>query len=424
MKPHLDVEFAAFVGIDWSDTKHDICLQAANSEEREWAVVPHRPAAIDAWASALRQRFGGRPVAVCLELAKGPLVYALQKYDFLVLFPVHPATLAKYREAFTPSHAKADPTDAQLALELLLRYRAKLKALTPQSVPMRMLLRLVEQRRRLVGEQNRISNRLTDALKQYFPDVLAWFPDKDTVLFCAFLTRWPTLKQLKRARRATLQSFFHDHHVRSQSRIDERLRAIKSATPLTDDPAVIRPTQLLALALVEQLRVTLQAIESFDAEIATVSQTLPDYSLFRALPGAGATLAPRLLAAFGEQRERYQSAAEVQRYTGIAPVTESSGKTHWVHWRLQCPTFLRQTFVEWAGATIPRSFWAAAYYRQQRAKGCSHHAAVRALAFKWIRILYRCWQTRTPYDEATYLNALSRRGSPLLASIGKVAKNT
>jgi transposase len=424
MKPPPDVEFAAFAGIDWSDTKHDICLQAAHSQEREFVVLAHRPAAIEAWAGALRQRFGGQPVAVCLELAKGPLVYALQKHDFLVLFPVHPATLAKYREAFAPSHAKADPTDAQLALELLLRYRAKLKALTPQSVPMRMLLRLVEQRRRLVGEQNRISNRLTDALKQYFPDVLAWFPDKDTPLFCDFLTRWPTLKQLKRARRATLQSFFHDHHVRSQSRIDARLRAIKSATPLTDDRAVIRPNQLLVLALIAQLRVTLQAIESFDAEIATLSKTLPDYALFRALPGAGATLAPRLLAAFGEQRERYQSAAEVQRYTGIAPVTESSGKKHWVHWRLQCPTFLRQTFVEWAGATIPRSFWAAAYYRQQRDKGCSHQAAVRALAFKWIRILYRCWQTRTPYDEATYLNALSRRGSPLLASIAKVAKNT
>src|SRR5216683_2368580 len=424
MKPPPEVAFAAFVGIDWSDTKHDICLQAGNSEEREFAVVPHCPAAIDAWASALRQRFGGQPVAVCLELAKGPLVYALQKYDFLVLFPVHPATLAKYRQAFTPSRAKADPTDAELALELLLRYRAKLKPLTPQSVPMRMLLRLVEQRRRLVGEQSRISNRLTDALKQYFPDVLAWFPDKDTLLFCDFLSRWPTLKQLKRTRRATLQAYFHDHHVRSQSRIDERLHAIKSATPLTDDLAVILPNQLLVLALVEQLRVTLRAIESFDAEIASISQTLPDYSLFRALPGAGATLAPRLLAAFGEQRERYQSAAEVQRYTGIAPVTESSGKKHWVHWRLQCPTFLRQTFVEWAGATIPRSFWAAAYYRQQRAKGCSHHAAVRALAFKWIRILYRCWQTRTPYDESTYLNALKRRGSPLLASIAATAKNT
>jgi transposase len=423
MKPPPEVAFAAFVGIDWSDTKHDICLQAGNSEEREWAVVPHRPAAIDAWASALRQRFQGRPVAVCLELAKGPLVYALQKYDFLVLFPVHPATLAKYREAFVPSHAKADPTDAQLALELLLRYRAKLKVLAPQSAPMRMLQRLVEQRRRLVGDQSRISNRLTDALKQYFPDVLTWFPDKDTLLFCDFLSRWPTLNQLKRTRRATLQAFFHDHHVRSQARIDERLRAIKAATALTDDLAVILPNQLLVLALVEQLRVTLQAIDRFDAEIATVSETLPDYALFRALPGAGASLAPRLLAAFGEQRERYQSAAEVQRYTGIAPVTESSGKKHWVHWRLQCPTFLRQTLVEWAGATIPRSFWAAAYYRQQRDKGCSHQAAVRALAFKWIRILYRCWQTRTLYDESTYLNALKRRGSPLLASIAMTAKN-
>jgi transposase len=115
---------------------------------------------------------------------------------------------------------------------------------------------------------------------------------------------------------------------------------------------VIRPNQLLVLALVEQLRVTLRAIDSFDAEIATVSQTLPDYALFRVLPGAGATLAPRLLVAFGEQRERYGSAAEVQRYAGIAPVTESSGKKHWVHWRRQCPTFVRQTFVEWAGATI------------------------------------------------------------------------
>ena len=423
MKPQPDSEFAAFIGIDWADAKHDICLQVASSEEREFAVLPHRADAIEAWAAALRQRFAGRPVAVCLELAKGPLVYALQKYDFLVLFPINPSTLAKYREAFNPSRAKDDPTDAELALELLVRYRAKLKALQPQSAAMRMLLRLVEQRRRLVGDKNRISNRLSDALKQYYPQALSWFQERDTTVFCDFLTRWPTLKRVKRARKATLQSFFHDHHVRSQARIDERLRAIKSATPLTDDPAVILPNQLLVLALVEQLRVTLQAIERFDAEIATVSETLPDYALFRALPAAGPAFAPRLLAAFGEQRERYHSAAELQHYTGIAPVTERSGNKHWVHWRLQCPTFIRQTFVEWAGATIPRSFWAAAYYRQQRAKGCSHHAAVRALAFKWIRILYCCWQTRTPYDESTYLNALKRRGSPLLASIMETAKN-
>ena len=136
--------------------------------------------------------------------------------------------------------------------------------------------------------------------------------------------------------------------------------------------------------------------------------------MFDALPGAGPSMAPRLLVAFGEQRQRFKNAAELQRYSGIAPVTERSGKKHWAHWRWQCPTFLRQTFVDWAAQTINKSFWAGVYYRQQRDKGCSHQATVRALAFKWIRILYRCWQTRTPYNEAVYLKALKRRGSPLL----------
>jgi hypothetical protein len=209
--------------------------------------------------------------------------------------------------------------------------------------------------------------------------------------------------------------------VRYANVIEERIAAIQSAMPLTEDEAIIAPQRLRVEALVAELRVVLAAIERFDAEIERLAPALPDYALFRALPGAGPALAPRLLAAFGEQRDRYQNAAELQNYAGIAPVTERSGKKSWVHWRLQCPKFLRQTFVEWAAETIPRSFWAGAYYRQQRDKGSTHQAALRALAFKWIRILYRCWQTRTPYDESVYLNALKRRGSPLLKSIAQVA---
>src|SRR6266851_88364 len=418
MTPPPEVACAAFVGIDWSDTKHDICLQAGHSEEREFAVVPHRPAAIDAWAASLRQRFRGRPVAVCLELAKGPLVYALQKHDFLVLFPVNPATLARYRQAFTPSHVKDDPTDAEYQLELLVRHRDKLQALKAQSPPMRALTSLVEERRLLIDETKRITNRLTNTLKQYYPQAVQWFEAKNTILFCDFLSRWPTLKQVKHARKATLQAFFWEHHVRHPKGVEERLAGIQAATPLTEDVAVITPHRLLAQALVDQLRAILQAIERFDAEISTLSRTLPDYALFDALPGGGPALAPRLLVALGEQRERFLAATELQRYSGIAPVTERSGNKSWVHWRWQCPKFLRQTFVEWAAQTINRSFWAGAYYRQQRAKGSSHQAAVRALAFKWIRILYRCWQTRTPYDETTYLNALSKRGSPLIRNLG------
>jgi hypothetical protein len=98
----------------------------------------------------------------------------------------------------------------------------------------------------------------------------------------------------------------------------------------------------------------------------------------------------------------------------VAPVTDRSGNKSWVHWRYSCARFLRQSFVEWAKETIPRSFWAKAFYEQHRANGASHNAALRALAFKWIRILYRCWVDRVPYDESRYLIALQKRGAPLL----------
>jgi len=417
MKPQASEAFAAFVGLDWADAKHDVCLQAAGTEHREFLSLQHSPEEINAWVQTLRTRFNGLPVAVCLELNKGPIVSALRTYDFLVLFPVNPLTVAKYREAFTPSRAKDDPTDAELQVEILLKHRDKLTPLSPQSPTMRALAQLVEHRRRLVGDKVRLTNRLTSALKNYFPHVLQWFQDKDTGIFCDFLSHWPTLKAAQLARRTTLERFFRTHHVRSADVITTRIEAIKSAVALTTDEGVITPHALLVQGLVAQLRVTLQAIADFDKAIAQRAQDHPDFPLFDALPGAGAVFAPRLLVAFGEQRERYASAEELQKYAGMAPVTERSGKKSWVHWRLQCPKFLRQTFVEWAAESTRHSFWAQVYYQQQRDKGKAHQAAVRALAFKWIRILYRCWQERTPYNESVYLQALNRRSAPLLHNL-------
>src|SRR5215468_5714594 len=135
--------FAAFIGIDWADAKHDICLQAAGTAKRECSILDHQPEALDEWVRTLRTRFKGQPIAICLELKKGPLVSALRQHDFLVLFPVNPLTLARYREAFTPSQAKDDPPDAELQLALLLKHRDKLKPLQPQSPTMRALEQLV-----------------------------------------------------------------------------------------------------------------------------------------------------------------------------------------------------------------------------------------------------------------------------------------
>ena len=251
--------------------------------------------------------------------------------------------------------------------------------------------------------------------------MLQWFQETDTAIFCDFLSRWPTLKAAQLARRATLAAFFHAHHVRAADVIAPRLQALKSAMPLTTDAGVIAPSALLVQALVSQLRVTLQAIKDFDDASAQRAQAHPDFPLFAALPGAWAVFAPRLLVAFGAQRERDTSAAELQQYAGIAPVTERSGKTSWVHWRYQGPKFLRHTCVEWAAESIRHSFWARVYSQQQRDKGKAHQAAVRALAFKWLRMLFRCWQERTPYNESVYLNARNRRGSSLLHNLAKEA---
>src|SRR5512142_1868349 len=176
-------EFAAFIGIDWADRKHDVCLQVAETGKRERFVIEHRPKVLHAWAEQLRERFGGVPVAVCVELAKGPIVSALLEHDFLVVFPVQPSLLAKYRDAFTPSRAKDDPTDAEFALELLLRYPDRLPRLKPESPAMRSLRQLVETRRTLVDDRVRVMNRITASLKAYFPQVLDLFREKETGVF-------------------------------------------------------------------------------------------------------------------------------------------------------------------------------------------------------------------------------------------------
>ena len=179
-------EFAALIGIDWSDRKHEVCLFETTTARRQASTLEHSPQAIDEWATALRARYGGRPVAVCLEQSRGPLIYALLKYDFLVLYPVNPRTLSRFREAFAPSRHKDDPPDAAFLAELLLHHRERLRAWRPDDERTRTLRLLVEHRRRLVSDQTRTSNRLTSLLKCYFPQALEWFPDVRTTLVCDF----------------------------------------------------------------------------------------------------------------------------------------------------------------------------------------------------------------------------------------------
>jgi transposase len=408
-------QFAAFIAIDWSDAKHDICLFDASTSKKEDSILKHTPEDLEAWASALRARFAGQPIAVCLEQSRGPLIYALLKYDFFVLYPINPTTLAKYREAFSPRRAKDDPRDADSLLELLIHHRDRLRAWRPDDAKTRTLPYLVEHRRRLGNDRTRISNRMTALLKAYFPHVLQGFDDIRTTLVCDVLLRWPTCESIKKVRPSTLEKFFHEHHSMRKDTLSNRIAAIKEAVPLTTDQAVMTSSVLMIKALAPQMQTTIDAIREFDQEIEKLCRPHKDDHLFAALPGAGPVYAARLTAAMGTDSNRWTTVEELLCFSGVAPVMERSGKSTWIRWRSCCPKFLRQSFHEYAGESINHSFWAKAYDLSQRARGKSHQAAVRALAFKWIRIIYTCWQTCTPYSEVRDLESLRKKGSPLLA---------
>jgi transposase len=406
-------EWAAFAAIDWADRKHFWRLVAAGSEQQEQGEVDNTPEAVDLWAIQLHRRFAGRPIAVCLEQSRGQLVCLLAKYPHLVLFPVHPKTAADYRKTFCPSGAKSDPGDTASLLDLLRRHRDQLRRLRPDTVSTRLLQSLVEGRRMLVDEKTRQKNRLTACLKIYFPQMLKWFDAVDSPLTGAVLQRWGSLLELRRAHPGTLRRFFRKHNCRDEERIRERIEGIPQAMPATEDEAIVEGESRKAKALVKVIAALRDAIAEYDQRIAEVVAEHPDGSLFASLPGAGPALVPRLIVAFGTLRERFESARDLQQLSGIAPVTESSGNSAQVHMRVACPKFLRQTFHEFAGHSIAKSEWAKVFHTVRTENRQKHHSVVRALAYRWIRIIYRCWQDRRPYDEQVYMRSLQRRGSPL-----------
>jgi transposase len=371
-------EFAAFVAIDWADRRHVWVLQTAASHQRESGELEQTAEAIEVWASGLAARFGGRPIAVGLEQSRGALLYALTKYQHLVIYPVHPTMLSKFREAMCPSGAKDDPRDADLLMDILTQHRKRLRPLKPDTVETRTLQLLTENRRALVDEKTSQSNSRTGALKLYFPQVVQWFDRVDSPLVGALLQRWPTLEQLRQQDAATLRQFFLEHDKSGgEARLENRLEQIRLAQSATLDQAVIQSATLNVRILIRVIQALREGIVELDKEIERITKAHPNYPVMDSFPGAGQALVPRLIAGVGTQRERFPSAVQLQAYTGIAPVTERSGGRKRVHMRYACPKFLRQTFHEWAGHSIAWSEWARVYYQQQLSRGKAHHKACR-----------------------------------------------
>ncbi|MGH6629051.1 MAG: IS110 family transposase, partial [Burkholderiales bacterium] len=272
-------------------------------------TLANTPEAIRDWIGQLRHRFGGRPVALALEKSRSGLVHTLMQYDFVVLYPLNAAAVARYRQAFATSRAKDDPTDAELLADLLAKHRDEFRPWTPDTATTRELAALGEARRQAVNLRTNLSNRLTATLKSYYRQALELIgEDVYSPLALEFLTKWPNLPALQRARAETVRRFYYAHNSRRADVIEERLQLIATATPLTTDAAIVEPAMLTVQMLVEQLRALAGAIRRYESRQAESFAAHEDAPLFASCPGAGAIFAPRLLAAFGSDRQRYDSA--------------------------------------------------------------------------------------------------------------------
>lgn len=411
-------KFTAFVGIDWADQKHDISVASTIGGSPLHQVIPHTPEALSEWVGKLRQQYPEGNIAICLEQSKGALIFHLLGYDFLTLFPVNPKSLARFREVFTASGAKSDFSDADYLRELVTLHHDRLRPWRPDDEQSRTISFLAEGRRKAVADRTRLTNRLRSTLKMYFPQALELMGGTlYNTMALDFLRNWPQLCDVQRAKMKTIQKFYITHNSRSSERIKERLIYINSAVPLTTDQAVIKNCLIIIKMLIGQISQLNNAIDEFDMELKSLYDKHPDKDIFDSFPGSGDALGPRLLSAWGTERDRYDSADSMQKYSGIAPVTKASGKSKIVVRRLACSKFLLQTFHEFANCSRQSSVWAQAYYEMLRSHGKTHHTAIRSLAFKWIRIMYRCWQDRTRYDEVKYLQALKKSNSLVLKFI-------
>jgi len=404
-----------FIGIDWADKEHVLHLISSENNKHSTEKLQQQPEAIAEWVKQLRQRFPEHRLMVILEQSRGALFAALAEYSELELYPVNPKQLSRYRDSFFPSGGKNDPVDAKLLANFLKERHEGWRQWRPDDLCTRQMSQYSELRRKLVEERKRLLLKLQSTLKEYFPQALALFKtEMQDEQNLDLLKRWPSLQSLKRVKPQTLRRFLKEHRVKIEERQTEFIESVRSAKPLTKDQAIVKANGLYVQSLVQQIRVLNQSIGQFDEQLKELIKVHPDAEIFKSLPGAGEALVPRLIAAMGSDRDRYQSAKDVQCRVGIAPLTIQSGRSLQVQKRIACPKFLRQTFHEFADHARKWSPWAKAFYQMKRSQGMKHHAAIRALAYKWMRIIFRLWKAKTIYNENQYIQRLKATGSPIV----------
>ena len=402
------------IGIDWADKVHAWHCVDPNGNVSH-GELEQSPTAIALWIASIQHRCPDARLEICIETSRGALVNALLEHDVTV-YPINPNALASYRKSHAHGGGKSDRVDARLIMQFLAERRSSLRPLVQNSPLTRKLAALSQDRRQLVEHRVDLSNELKATLKTYFPAALELKPAKMYADFMvAFLLTFSSLDAAQKAGAAKLRMYFFG--VGAKARAEARVELLCEAKPLTTDSVVISTCSLKVESLCAMLASLNGSIRKYDKLLEELVVTHGDYEIVASFPGASTKTQARMIAGLGDDRSRYADAVSFQCATGIAPVTTQSGNQKYVSNRWACTKFLKQTFHEYAGLSIGRCRWAKAFYDSQLVAGKTPQAAKRALAYKWMRIIFRCWQNGTCYDDQKYMQQLKKNGSPLAAKL-------
>ena len=397
-----------YLGVDWGDRVHQLYVGDEDGEkvvEMKVQETPEGMAELGRWLD--ERRAEGIELWAGIEKPHGRIVDFLLDHG-VVVYPINPKAVDRARDRFRMSRSKSDPFDARVLSEFVRTDHAHLRPLRPNSEQAQELKMLSRDQQRVLRHKTRLLNQLKITLKEYYPRPLEVFGDLESRIALDFLRQYPTPAALSKLSRKKWTRFANQHHL-GQARSKKLWEELKKPQLLVPEHVVRAKAQLVEV-LLDQLEVSVRAVEKYNEKVEGFFASMPAAELVKRLPGGkSGTIVPRIWAELGDAEGRWESFRHLQAEAGVVPVTRSSGKSRVVQFRFSCNKQLRHAAYWFAFVSLNRSEWADRYYRDQRAKGHSHHQALRALGAKWLKIIFVMWRDHEPYDENCHLANIARQ---------------
>jgi len=399
-----------YCGIDWASDHHDVSIVNGLGEEVKKFRIDDDLDGYEMLSKTLKSFELDIPIAI--ETKDHLLIHFLVAEDFTV-YSINPKSVERYKDRYNVAGNKTDDIDAFALAEILRTDMHKYRSLEYSSEEIRKLKILCSEYSKLIKDKNLLESQLYDVLSKYYPITLTLFTKYNCKTLYKLILQYSTYDELRKVNYDDLEKFLKQNRYRKSTLIKNVYDKIQR-NYYYDVPIFNETFSHTARALVKMLLVLQEGIEEIKNKMTEITINHPLGNIFYSLPGSGETLAPKLLSIMGDNKKVYSNSCEIQAYAGLAPVIKKSGKSSHVKFRIACNRDYRNTLTLFAYCSLNWSPWARKYYDKARQNGKRHYEALRLLAYKWTRIIFKLWQTGEVYSEEYHSKHLERFNKNIL----------